>query len=170
LLHEAVHFAWSHVLSFGAWRTARDVQQISHAGTLNWDGFIDDARRHRAESCAYWTLSLSRILAGAEIPDTVLMRIRPPMGSLTQRLLERHFIYHLLPIESDWPSQRLRRSMWEKAIQPERYGHGKRRPWEFDDRTPEPAMPGAEQEAGPPASSDPMAKIGRWARYVRALS
>lgn len=171
LLHEAVHFAWSHVLSFGSWRTARDVQLMSRAGTLDWEAFIDEARRHRAESCAYWTLALSRLLAGAEVPDGVLLRTKPPLGSLAQRILERHFIYHLLPIEEEWPSQRLRRSMWEKAIQPERYGHGSRRPWEFDDRGPEPAMPSpAEINGPPPPPPDRLARLGRWARYVRALS
>ena len=168
LLHEAVHFAWSHVLSFGAWRTARDVQLMS--GMLEWETFIDEARRHRAESCAYWTLALSRLLSGAEVPDSVLARTKPPMGSLAQHILERHFIFHLLPIEDEWPSQRLRRSMWEKAIQPERYGHGKRRPWEFDDRGPEPAMPGPAESEGPQPAPDRMARLGRWARYVRALS
>lgn len=170
LLHETVHFAWSHVLSFGAWRTVRDVQFVASSSTLDWDAFVDESRRHRAESCAYWTLALARLLAGAEIPESVLSRTKPPLGSIAQRILERHFIYHLLPIESEWPSQRLRRSMWEKAIQPERYGHGSRRPWEFDDRAPEPAMPVAEGGDGPPPAIDPMAKIGRWARYVRALS
>jgi hypothetical protein len=170
LLHEAVHFAWSHVLSFGAWRTARDVQRMSRVATLNWEVFVDETRRHRAESCAYWTLVLSRLLAGAEIPDSILARIKPPVGSLAQRILERHFIYHLLPIDVDWPSQRLRRSMWEKAMQPERYGHGTTRPWQFDDRRPEPAMPASAETDEPPPSPNPMARLGRWARYVRALS
>lgn len=170
LLHEAVHFAWSHVLSFGAWRTARDVQLMSRAGKLDWEAFVDEARRHRAESCAYWTLALSRLLAGAEVPDSVLARTKPPMGSIAQHILERHFIFHLLPIDDEWPSQRLRRSMWEKAIQPERYGHGQRRPWEYDDRRPEPAMPGPAESEGSRPAPDRMARLGRWARYVRALS
>jgi hypothetical protein len=171
LLHEALHFAWSHVLSFGAWRTARDVQLMSRPGALDWDAFIDETRRHRAESCTYWTLALARLLAGAEVPDSVLSRTKPPMGSLAQRILERHFIFHLLPIEADWPSQRLRRSMWEKAMQPERYGHGSRRPWEFDERGPEPAMLNpTEADGPPPPPPDRVARLGRWARYVRALS
>lgn len=169
LLHEAVHFAWSHLLSFGAWRTSRDVQLIARSGLPDWDLFVDETRRHRAESCAYWTLVLSRVLAGAEIPDSVLSRLRPPMGSLSQRLLERHFIYHLLPIESTWPSQRLRRSMWERAIQPERFGHGKTRPWHFDDRRPEPTV--AVSNSTPRViGPNRLEKLVRWARYVRALS
>ena len=166
LLHEAVHFAWSHVLSFGAWRTARDVQLMAVSGTVDWDLFVEDARRHRAETCVYWTLLLSRLLAGAPVPDSVLERTRPQIGFLSQHILERHFVYHLLPIESDWPSQRLRRTMWERAIQPERYGHGARRPWEFDERGPEPDPTAAPQGDAPRMGS----RLGVWARYVRALS
>lgn len=169
LLHEAVHFAWSHVLSFGAWRTARDIQLIAQRSGIDWDLFVEDAHRHRAETCAYWTLTLARLLAGAEVPDSVLQRTRPQIGSLTQHLLERHFIYHLLPIESEWPSQRLRRSLWERAIQPERYGHGARRPWEFDDRVLAPALASG-QSVEASRAADPIARLGAWARYVRALS
>lgn len=166
LLHEAVHFAWSHVLSFGAWRTARDIQLMALSGTVDWDLFVEDTRRHRAETCAYWTLLLSRLLAGASVPDSVLERTRPQIGLLSQRILQRHFVYHLLPIESDWPSQRLRRRMWERAIQPERYGHGARRPWEFDERWPELDPAAARQGEAPRMGS----RLGVWARYVRALS
>lgn len=173
LLHEAVHFAWSHVLSFGAWRTSRDIQLLALRGAIDWDLFVEECRQHRAESCAYWTLVLARLLSGAQVPDSVLERTRPQIGSFTHRILERHFIYHLLPIESEWPSQRLRRSLWERAIQPERYGHGARRPWEFDERVLEPMPAGSgDSEAGYASSmaADPLARIGAWARYVRALT
>ncbi|HJU76210.1 MAG TPA: nucleotidyltransferase family protein, partial [Gemmatimonadaceae bacterium] len=168
LLHEAVHFAWSHVLSFGSWRTARDVQLMARVGEVDWDRFVETARRHRAESCAYWTLSLARLLAGANIPETVLQNCRPRLGGVGQRLLERHFIYHLFPIEEEWPSERLRRSLWEKAIQPEQYGHGAKRPWEFDDRGPEVTL--VADGAPAPAKVDRLGKLGIWARYFRAVS
>src|SRR5688572_19827995 len=88
LLHEAVHFAWSHVLSFGAWRTARDLQLMGRVGTIDWDAFVDDAKRHRADPCVYWTLVLAHLLAGADIPDRVLQRMRPKISSLAHRILE----------------------------------------------------------------------------------
>lgn len=168
MMHEAVHFAWSHVLSFGAWRTVRDVQLMSRAGAPAWDSFVEESGRHRAQSCAYWTLALARLLAGAEVPDRVLERLRPPLSSFTRRILERHFIYHLIPIESEWPSQRLRRTMWEKAIQPLRYGHGATRPWKLDERGPE----GRPQGGGRPLprAADALGRLEIWARYVRALS
>lgn len=170
MLHEAVHFAWSHVLSFGAWRTARDVQLMALSGGIDWDLFADESSRHRANSCVYWTLRLARLLAGASLPESVLQRTRPQIGSLTQGLLERHFVYHLLPIEADWPSQALRRSLWERAIQPERSGHSATRPWEFDDRALEPTLPLSGWQAETARVTDRLARLAVWARYVRALS
>jgi hypothetical protein len=169
MLHEAVHFAWSHVLSFGAWRTARDVRVLSAGGMLDWDAFARHAREHRADSCAYWTLTLARFLGGADIPDEILQAMRPRLSSLTHHVLKRHFVYHLLPIEEDWPSERLRRTMWEKAIQPERYGHGHMRPWELDTRGPE-TVPEGSAAAASQRPSDALGRLGVWARYVRALS
>jgi hypothetical protein len=134
--------------------------------TIDWDSFIEQSRRHRADSCAYWTLSLARMLAGAEIPERVLQQVAPPMGSIKKRFLARHFVYHLLPIESDWPSQKLRRALWEAAIQPGRYGHGPLRPWQLDDRNPEPAT--ARSRESRLASG--ISRLGVWARYVRAIS
>ena len=169
LLHECVHFAWSHVLSFGSWRTARDVQLMAHRQAINWDAFIDETRRHRADSCAYWTLSLAQTLAGAEVPDLVLKELRPPLGSIARRYLERHFLYHLLPIEAEWPSQKLRRFLWEAAIQPGRFGHGPRRPWELDDKSPEPTAQRIRRSDGSRLSNH-FSRLGAWARYVRAVS
>lgn len=164
LLHECVHFAWSHVLSFGAWRMARDLQIMCRLAPIDWDLFVRDAQQHRADSCAYWTLVLARLLSGADVPASVLERCRPAMSSATQRVLERHFVYHLLPIEQEWPSQWLRRKVWEKAMQPGRYGHGLLRPWELDDDFERPIA------APTPTLPERVARLGVWARYVRALS
>ncbi|MGQ0641623.1 MAG: nucleotidyltransferase family protein [Gemmatimonadaceae bacterium] len=168
LVHECVHFAWSHVLSFGSWRTVRDVQLMAQRDSVDWDGFVDQTRRHRADSCAYWTLLLAQQLAGAEVPDRVLEQTKPRVGAFMRRYLQRHFLYHLLPIEAEWPSQKLRRAMWEAAIQPDRYGHGPRRPWELDERSPEPTSPSTRGEGSRLVSR--LSRLGVWARYVRAVS
>jgi hypothetical protein len=172
LLHEVVHFAWSHVLSFGAWRTMRDVQLLARTGAVDWDLFVHEAKRHRAHTCAYWTLLLAQLLSGADVPLTALQRLRPKIGRIRERVLVRHFLYHLLPIEEDWPSQRLRRSLWEVAIQPDRHGHGPLRPWEFDERASDrrQATRTAAPYAQAPRMIDRLTRLGVWARYVRALS
>ena len=169
LLHECVHFAWSHVLSFGSWRTARDVQLLAQRRAIDWDVFIDRTRHHRADSCAYWTLALAQMLAGAEVPEQVLLQLRPPMGAFARRYLERHFLYHLLPIEAEWPSQKLRRFLWELAIKPGRFGHGPRRPWELDEQSPEPTATRVRRRESARAAN-PLSRLGAWARYVRAVS
>jgi len=166
LVHECVHFAWSHVLSFGSWRTVRDVKQIAERKAIDWDAFLEETQRHRADSCAYWTLVLAQLLAGAEVPESVLDRTRPDVGPVKRRFLQRHFVYHLLPIEADWPSQKLRRAMWEAAIQPDRYDHGPRRPWELDERSPEPTSTMSEGAR----LMNKLSRLGVWARYVRAVS
>jgi hypothetical protein len=168
LLHECVHFAWSHVLSFGSWRTVRDVKLIAERASVDWDAFVDQTRHHRAGSCAYWTLALSQMLAGAVIPSHVMEQTQPSMSGFMRRFSARHFVYHLLPIEAEWPSQKLRKMLWEAAIQPDRYGHGPRRPWELDDRSPEPTAVRTGSEGSRLANR--LSRLGVWARYVRALS
>jgi hypothetical protein len=169
LLHETVHFAWSHVMSFGAWRTMRDIQLMAARQFVDWESFVNEAQRHRADTCAYWTLAMAEILAGAEIPPGVLQRLQPRLSGLVRGFLMRHFLYHLIPIETDWPSHRLRQYLWEVAIQPDRFGHGPRRPWEFDERSPEPTM--QHQVQGERTKMlQKLARLGVWARYVRAVS
>jgi hypothetical protein len=149
----------------------RDVQLMAARRFVDWDLFMDEAQRHRADSCAYWTLSLAELLAGAEIPAAALRRVQPRLSGLMRRFLTRHFLYHLIPIETDWPSQRLRQALWEVAIQPDRYGHGPMRPWNLDERSPEPTMPSG--SAGSPEGArflGRLSRLGVWARYVRALS
>ncbi|MGQ0540088.1 MAG: nucleotidyltransferase family protein [Gemmatimonadaceae bacterium] len=172
LLHQAIHFAWSHIMSFGAWRMARDVQLIARQGTLDWDFFLDLARRHRAESCVYWTFKLAQVLGGARIPQRVLSATKPPLGAFKHRILERHFMYHALPVESDWPSERLREWLWASAIQPERSGHGRSRPWAYELMNSD-VMPSTMRERRDPESTrlilDPRRRLSAWARYVRSL-
>src|SRR5205085_4264663 len=36
LLHASLHFAWSHEMSFGVWRTIRDVERIVATSAIDW--------------------------------------------------------------------------------------------------------------------------------------
>ena len=36
LVHAALHFAWSHEMTFGTWRTLRDVERIVATNALDW--------------------------------------------------------------------------------------------------------------------------------------
>ncbi len=56
LLHTCIHYTWSHMMLFGAWRAFRDVIALSNAG-LDWDKFVarpsDTGRRRRVSGrCA----------------------------------------------------------------------------------------------------------------------
>jgi hypothetical protein len=129
LLHAALHFAWSHEMSFGTWRTLRDVSRLASSG-VEWDGFIRDARAARGATCCYWTLRLSRELAAAEIPERVLAELSPRLPASILDRLARFFALQALPLPSAAPtSVSLSRALWGLAIRPRGQGHGGSRPW-----------------------------------------
>jgi hypothetical protein len=127
LLHLCVHFAWSHMLISGIGRTARDVATLLERGDVDWDRFVPLARRTQAASCAYWTLTISRTLAGARVPDRVLEALRPPGSIAAAHALERAQITSALL--GTCPSIHLMRLLWSAAIRPRASGHGEVRPW-----------------------------------------
>jgi hypothetical protein len=51
LLHAALHFAWSHEMTFGAFRTLRDVERILAAAPLDWPTLVRKAREARGATC-----------------------------------------------------------------------------------------------------------------------
>ena len=130
LLHLCVHFAWSHLLASGAWRTFRDVTTLVEKGQLDWDTFLVRARAHRATSCCYWVFRLASRLAGLSLPAGVLRSLRPPVPGPMLDVLERHFTLNLLPAESVAASVRLTSLLWSAGVQPVRMGHGRARPWD----------------------------------------
>jgi hypothetical protein len=137
LLHACLHFAWSTMFRMGAWRTFRDVKTLISSYDLDWDGFVELARSHRAETCCFWALHLARELIGARVPDEILQALRPPLPAPVLRTLERHFTLILLPSTTSCPSVRLRRVMWAAGILPRRSGHGASRPGAGRDLRPE---------------------------------
>lgn len=167
LLHACVHYTWSHMMLFGAWRTFRDVIALSAAG-LDWERFLDDAKRHRAESACFWTLRLSERLAGAMPPEDVLSRLGRATSPRWIGVCERHAAREMFPSNDRCPSQWLRRRLWELSIRPRVSGHGEARPWLLDDMAPENVHP-AQREGGMRRMVRQLPRIGDWVRYARAL-
>ncbi|HUK63018.1 MAG TPA: nucleotidyltransferase family protein, partial [Dongiaceae bacterium] len=69
LLHLCIHFAWSHQMQWGAWRTFRDVDALTRGGRFAWGRFAELARTSRAATICYWALRLARDLAGTAVPN-----------------------------------------------------------------------------------------------------
>ncbi|MEO8560555.1 MAG: nucleotidyltransferase family protein [bacterium] len=129
LLHAALHFGWSHEMTFGTWRTLRDVERLAATG-VDWDVFVRSAREARGATCCYWTLRLSRELAAAQVPDAVLAELSPRLPDRVLRQLACFFAIQSLPIPGAPPSSvSLSRALWSLAILPTRQGHGRSRPW-----------------------------------------
>jgi hypothetical protein len=134
LWHACVHFAWSHALQWGAWRTLRDSAAIIQRGGFEWTDFVGLARETRAGTCCFWTLRLTQRLTGAAVPDHVLTSLRPPYPEFIIGRLERHFISSLFPSEDRCPSVWLTRRLWEAGVSPRWSRHGAARPWHVSER------------------------------------
>jgi len=168
LLHTCIHYTWSHMMLFGAWRAFRDVTALQRAG-LDWDKFLAEARRHRAESASYWTLRMAERLAGAVPPDTVMQRLSVSTPSRWRSICERHAAREMFPLPDRCPSEWLRRFLWTQAIQPRSAGHGSARPWLLDDMSPENMDPEG-REGGMVRTVRHLPRLGAWWRYVRVLA
>lgn len=167
LLHLCVHFAWSHLLASGAWRTFRDATILVENGQLDWSAFLNLARAHRATSCCYWVLRLASRLTGLVLPGGVLRALQPPAARPMLAVLERHYVLNLLPAESIEASVRLTSLLWSAGVQPVRMGHGRARPW---DRTAAyfEFRPGA-RSAAPPNFAARVRRLRALTRYTRAM-
>lgn len=134
LWHVCVHFAWSHAMRWGSWRTLRDITAIGQSGGIDWTEFVTFARETRSASCCFWTLRLARRLTGAAVPDDVLRSLRPPYPEFIVQRLERHFVSNLFPSENRCPSVWLAHRFWEVAFSPRWSRHGAARPWRATER------------------------------------
>lgn len=132
LLHACLHFAWSHLMRFGAWRTFRDIAALTAAGGVDWDAFVAVARAARATTACYWTFRLAATAAHVRLPAEVLGALRPRRPEAYLRAVERHFLLNLVSPRSPCPSVRLDRWLWEMGILPDWSGHGEARPWDHD--------------------------------------
>jgi hypothetical protein len=130
LLHAALHFAWSHEMTFGAFRTLRDVERILATSQVDWPTVVRKARAARGATCCYWTLRLARDLAGVEVPPEVLTELSPRLPERVLRALTRYFADHALPNpDLILSSVSLSRALWTLGVRPRAQGHGSSRPW-----------------------------------------
>jgi hypothetical protein len=168
LLHICIHFTWSHMMQFGAWRAFRDVGALAGRG-LDWDRFVAEARRNRAESACFWTLRLAQRLAGVVLPAEAMATLRRSTSEGWIGVCERHAAREMFPSPDGCPSQWLRRRLWEVSIRPKASGHGTARPWLLDDMAPENVNPD-QREVGMLRAARQLPRLGEWFRYLRALA
>ena len=130
LLHAALHFGWSHEMTFGAFRTLRDVERIVAASAIDWPTLVSKARAARGATCCYWTMRLARDLAGVEVPADVLAQLSPRLPERVLRGLTQYFAEHALPNpDLIVNSVSLSRALWTLGVRPRAQGHGSSRPW-----------------------------------------
>lgn len=166
VVHLGVHLAWSHMLSFGAWRTFRDLGAVIATGRVDWDVVEQSARTHGASSCCFWTLRLANALSGIEAPPEVLDALSAPTPGLIRGVVERHLATQLFATERICPSEAVRRMLWSAAIRPGRLRLGEGRPWDIDAVTAPSAgqkMPMSQRVAHQVES------ITQWLHYVRLV-
>lgn len=166
VVHLGVHLAWSHMLSFGAWRTFRDLDAVIGAGRVDWDVVAQAARTHGASSCCYWTLRLARSLSGVDVPPVALDLLEAPTPRVVRSVVERHLATQLFATERICPSESVRRLLWSVAIRPGRLRLGEGRPWDIDAVT----APSAGQHV--PFSrraTRQMENLAQWWHYLRLV-
>ncbi len=167
LLHLSIHFAWSHGLSWGMGRTVRDVATLVGQNTMEWPAFVALAKRTKAATCAYWTLAMSRTLAGANAPSDVLEALRPPLPSPILQALERAYV--MSAVLGSCPSLRLGRLLWKAGIRPGASGHGSVRPWKVSDDFEAIVAPRRKAPVGQRVA-DQLGDSTRWLRFAKVLS
>jgi hypothetical protein len=130
LLHAALHFAWSHEMTFGAFRTLRDVERIVATSQIDWATLVEKARTARGATCCYWTLRMARDLVGVDVPSSVLNALGPRLPERVLRGLTRYYAEHALPNpDLIVSSVSLSRALWSLGVRPRSQGHGPSRPW-----------------------------------------
>jgi hypothetical protein len=162
LVYACVHFAWSHKMRKGAWRTIRDCAELGGTG-LDWDAVVDTAKRWKAASACYWTLRLAASLAQLKVPAAVLTAMRPPTAAPLLNILERHAVAVAVPGERPaCPSERMSDLMWRAAIRPRWSGHIDGRPAEH---RPEWVDSGPQETVATDSPGPTRASPREWWRY-----
>jgi hypothetical protein len=117
-------------MTFGAFRTLRDVERIVAASAIDWATLVRKAREARGATCCYWTLRMARDLAGVEVPAQVLAELSPRLPERMLRGLTRYYAEHALPNpDLIVSSVSLSRALWSLGVRPRSQGHGASRPW-----------------------------------------
>lgn len=165
VVHLSVHFAWSHCLGSAAWRTVRDVRQVTESDTFNWQDLLAVVRQTRTATSCYWTLRLARTLGGVMVPDEVLRALRPPRMEPFLRILERHYISNLFRFSpAACPSESLNRVLWSAGLAPRWSGHGAVRPWTRDDELASEGTASSRTRGKRLAAHTE--RLGWWTRYL----
>lgn len=166
LLHLCLHFAWSHMMSTGGWRSFRDLNALLGTGRVRWPEFTRLALESRGGSCCYWTFRLAGELAGVEVPREVVAALCPPLPEVVLSRLARHFTYSLLPTETLCPSVSVAYTMWRLGVRPGWSGHGDVRPW---DRSDDLLVPVKSRKSGARRMAEHVRNLRGWGKYVRAI-
>lgn len=177
LLHASMHFAWSHTMHFGAWRTFKLANALVEGDLVDWPRFASLASRAGGRSSAYWTLRLAQRLSQVRVPADTLERLAVPAQQWMRDALERCFIAGIATGEGPTsPSMRVSRFLWRVAMRPgsgagEHEGH-----WKHDARwantpghdTASPPPEGA-HGAGTSANDAPESTLARIVRHARGF-
>lgn len=129
LLHNCLHFAWSHAFGYGAWKAIRDTDALFRRGEVELDRFVEEAQQARAASCAFWTLHLAEAWSGISVPREVLRKLGRPVPAFALAPLRRHLAAALTTQPEHGLPVRLNHTLWAAAVRPRRSGHGDARPW-----------------------------------------
>lgn len=79
VVHLCVHLAFHHQFRFAGLRTLNDIRQVlkHYRSAIDWHSVIRYAKEWGTENGVYLTLLLARDLAGAMVPEDVLVRTKP---------------------------------------------------------------------------------------------
>ena len=166
LLHAAIHFAWQHPMTFGAWRTFRVVSLVAGMSDFAWDRFATTAQAARASTACFWTLHLAARLADIDVPREILFRLSPPTRGWLRDALERHFIANIAVGETPAsPSVRLDELLWRAAIRPRWSGHTTSRDWDHANRWGQ-AYGTASRESGAQRLVRHLSSYRRWVSFL----
>jgi hypothetical protein len=169
MVHACLHFAWSHSMRTGAWRTMRDIARLAKDREHVWDEFTRLAVEMRGTTCCYWTLRLASELAHMPVPERVMQALRPPLPASVMSRIARHFALHVFAREGVCPSEFVERTLWEAAILPGWSGHAATRPWTHMHRfVPEPATTSRLTGSGARIASHAR-RLPQWGRYLRVM-
>jgi hypothetical protein len=169
ILHACLHFAWSHGMRKGGWRTLRDIARLAEGRDKVWDDFASLAIESRGATCCYWTLRLARELAAVPVPDHVLSALRPDLPEVVLTRIGRHFALQVLASDVVCPSAVVDRAIWTAAILPRSSGHGPSRPWaQTHDFLAERPQESRARRFGNMVSRQ-LGLIPQWSRYVGAI-
>ena len=169
ILHACLHFAWSHGMRKGGWRTLRDIAHLADGRPQVWDEFMQLAIDARGATCCYWTLRLAHDLAAIPVPDRVLGALKPPLPESVLAGIARHFALHLFASDVVCPSAVVERALWNAAVMPGWSGHRRARPWDrTSDFLPQ-RSPGSRIATARSTISRQLALVPQWNRYLRAV-